>query len=675
MILTDEILESANKFVMDNDRLLYKPYFECAEQFCSDNSVLIGGKVGILMLIGGSITRDDFVWDLYCDNVFQVSKDLSIALSGVQSHVPSDTVAVQTNIKNKELTIYVQARMLFRLFAMDKYRGIKLIEVMNPPVKIGYFTGTDIKCISADVHLIDIYRILYSPAMLSLWESNIAIEEKLFSLAAGETESSQISDLENDEIIGGLSGNEYNEIILQNLSLNYVLIGDYAIKYLGGKVPPGRLQIIASDNIDDINKAIERIIRNKKVTLINIKYSLNLLNDFQLTKFTIYISDGKRQSALIDVFNSTQYELIPYIIESRENKKVAIPWVILRFLFIDNWILSLVRKLELRNGSDIANIDNKISSNLEIAKWVRKIATFNTEHLEGIFSSEAVAKKKLIKDLMSKTYQLPMFYPAKVGGFTRFKTRPINFTDNKDTKARIIKKITKIDVDDKALIDILREYDANFADLNSQNLQWGINKSTDSVSLGNKQLFSHIKKNIKTYLDIGCGSGFDAFTIENSYKPKHVIYSDIIDHRQQSVIDKTKGEFILIEPGKPIPLSDASVDLVSMFHVIHHMEDDPFNRINDIARLLSPGGMLLIKDHDVQSSADADLVDFEHFVYLIADRTHKFDNIVDDFQNQLPMTYYSAREVIQYTKPMFDLVWLSTVSKLNRAYSAVLIRR
>jgi SAM-dependent methyltransferase len=297
------------------------------------------------------------------------------------------------------------------------------------------------------------------------------------------------------------------------------------------------------------------------------------------------------------------------------------------------------------------------------------MATFNVDKLTGIYTSESVAKKKLIKDIGER---FPMYYPAKVGGngdnISKFITRPINTTDNLFLKSRIIKKITKLDADPtpEGIMKSFREYEKSVSTYNDKvsKVNWGTNKSVDGIYQKNKQLLDHIRQPIGIYLDIGCGSGLDACAINEKYKPGKTICVDITDTRQCEV-----GEFILTEPGKPIPLKDSSVDLVTMFYVIHHMENDPRDVINDIARMLVPGGILLVKDHDIQTSSDADLVDFEHFTYMISDGV-SVDTLLQDFPTMLPMKYYSSREIRLMMKG-FKLIWESPASKLNRGYSAV----
>jgi hypothetical protein len=173
------LLLGAEKYVLENERMLYQPFFETAERFISANGGVIGGNVGADMLIGAPITHGSFMWDIYIDNPYEMSKQLTDAIFATKSHlVPSKTAEMRTVLKHAEFAISVNARTLFNVFALDKYRGVKLAEIMNPVVRSGYFTSLPIKCIPEYMQLAEIYHVLYSPAKSRLWEQMQDTEKK-----------------------------------------------------------------------------------------------------------------------------------------------------------------------------------------------------------------------------------------------------------------------------------------------------------------------------------------------------------------------------------------------------------------------------------------------------------------------------------------------------------------
>lgn len=416
----------AEKFILDNDRMLYLPFFTRAEEFCIENSVLIGGRVGIDLLVGREITKDSFMWDLYCDDTFNTTKTLADELSRVVSpHIPARTVSLMTNIRHKEFTLSINARVLFKIYSMDKYRGIKLVDLMGPATRTSYFTHAPIKLVSEEMQLIEIYRNLYTPKKLHMWESELAAEDKIYSL---------ISDTLGEKAVKELSGGieKFNktaaeEIILRKIvaGSDNVLIGDYALEALGLS-SASRLQFISSMRVDDIAAAVEMVLKNDirrikvrvaRVTFV--KYPLNIPSDFQIAKYTLYVNNGREQTPIADVFNSSTFEMIPYWLLGGEYSRVKVgnPWVLLRFMLIDIWVLKLI----LNIGTDSPEfIKGRVGNIIKNADKVRKVTRekinsdaselFQLNGYVGCYIDENVAKKKLIKEIGER---FPAYYPAK----------------------------------------------------------------------------------------------------------------------------------------------------------------------------------------------------------------------------------------------------------------------
>lgn len=422
----------AEQFILDNDRKLYLPFFIRAEKFCEENNVVIGGRIGIDLLVGRPVTKDSFVWDLYCDDTFNTSKNLTKAISEVKSpHIPARTVSLQTNIKHKEFTIYVNARTVFKIYSLDKHRGIKLVELMGPAIRTSYFIKTPIKCIPEEMQLVEIYRSLYTPARMSMWERELAAENIIYELI-----KDSVGEKATKEITGGATEFKFNKSSIERELLrkmiaksDHVLIGDFALNLLKMEKSPGRLQILSSENVDKIVHAMEniitKIIKNRPagIKLTMMRYALNIPSDFQIIKHTVYFNTGKEQIPIIDIFNSPQFEMIPWWIIS-DNVKIGNPWVLLRFQFIDIWVLKLILNL----GTDNPDfIKGKIRSIINRANNIRKLALeclkddpekiFQLSNYVGSYINEMVAKKKIIKELGER---FPNYYPAlsQTGGST-----------------------------------------------------------------------------------------------------------------------------------------------------------------------------------------------------------------------------------------------------------------
>ena len=180
-----------------------------------------------------------------------------------------------------------------------------------------------------------------------------------------------------------------------------------------------RIQFISSSDITDIVNTLTDIIAKlhpglSQFKVIYAKYFLNIPTDFQIIKYTLYLSINNEQTPLADVFNSTTFEMIPYW--EYDHIKIGNPWVLLRWRFIDIWVLKLIMNID-KNSSDF--LKNKLTELLDSIKKIRRIAVdalektpeklFQLTNYSGVYINETVAKKNLIKDT-GETFK--PYYPS-----------------------------------------------------------------------------------------------------------------------------------------------------------------------------------------------------------------------------------------------------------------------
>jgi hypothetical protein len=135
---------------------------------------------------------------------------------------------------------------------------------------------------------------------------------------------------------------------------------------------------------------IKDILKQQKIKYKNIAYkksNLYLYNDFRLKKTNIYlISDDNKKISLINLFNSTDYELIP-IIKKYQNLNIPHEFVIIRFMLIN------LIEIKLYDPYFNDSIYNKYISNIS------KLYTLNIEYTKifyiGLYKDEKIDKFKL----------------------------------------------------------------------------------------------------------------------------------------------------------------------------------------------------------------------------------------------------------------------------------------
>lgn len=385
-------IQYATEFEMLNDRALLVPYLSYIERYSSDKKCVYGGAVAGELLAELPISMDSYKFEIYADNAYEFSvtliDELYAHFKNRSPHIPVRSLVLDT-LTHTEYTISINTRIITKIVSFGKYRDVDLFSIMQPVTHKGRFSDADIKIIPADLLLIDVYKALYTPQPDN-WPRNYNILEKIINVLPQKTGA---GDYINVEATVGQA--------IKYFATVGVFIGDYAIDQ---DKPPTRLQVIVDRGIDEIVGGLEKYLNKSKVKfavgkykLEHVKFYLNLFTDFRLNKYTIYITNAVAKFPIVDVFNSGTYELIPY--EETAQCKIAHNLVILRFLLIDMWTLKIIKK------STDSQRYHEILTNFHAIK--DRPVKFNLSKYYGIYQSENVAKKQLIKN-QSK----PKYYPA-----------------------------------------------------------------------------------------------------------------------------------------------------------------------------------------------------------------------------------------------------------------------
>lgn len=101
--------------------------------------------------------------------------------------------------------------------------------------------------------------------------------------------------------------------------------------------------------------------------------------------------------------------------------------------------------------------------------------------------------------------------------------------------------------------------------------------------------------------DIGAGSGFLSNALADRVRMVHLVDAseEMLSQAKNNLSQHTNTVFHLAE-GRTIPLPDASLDAVFANMYLHHAPD-PLAAIQEMVRLLKPGGRLLISDLDLHT--------------------------------------------------------------------------
>lgn len=136
------------------------------------------------------------------------------------------------------------------------------------------------------------------------------------------------------------------------------------------------------------------------------------------------------------------------------------------------------------------------------------------------------------------------------------------------------------------------------------------------------------RKEDSAFLDIGCNNGeiTEAFARYLKVSSENSFGIDIEDQT-----DYCPGSNFKKYDGKIIPFEDESFNYVSIIQTLHHVQElDEI--VREISRVVKPGGLLIIKDHDCDSDSIKCLMNIEH----------KLRGLYDD--SDFPIVTYLPKE-------------------------------
>jgi ubiquinone/menaquinone biosynthesis C-methylase UbiE len=159
----------------------------------------------------------------------------------------------------------------------------------------------------------------------------------------------------------------------------------------------------------------------------------------------------------------------------------------------------------------------------------------------------------------------------------------------------------------------------------------GYNRAKEIDILTHKKIKKHYK-----YLDIGCNDGSLTNKIAEYFKfEKHNVYgTDIKEWNGISNNCHIENMFYINADEPKLPYPDNFFDLITCFQVLHHSGNINMT-ISEIKRVLKKGGILVLREHDMNNYIDKEFIDFEHLLYICIEMNeHSFDKYIGMYKSK-----------------------------------------
>ena len=159
---------------------------------------------------------------------------------------------------------------------------------------------------------------------------------------------------------------------------------------------------------------------------------------------------------------------------------------------------------------------------------------------------------------------------------------------------------------------------------------------------------------IEKYLDFGGNDGSISYAISELLPDLKEAYSADLEKWFSRKINKFKNvNYIALKPNQIIPLQDNSIDLVTCFQVLHHIEDVHFV-LAELSRICK--GYLIIREHNCENDDDRMFCDLEHSMFEITFEKQINLRFINDY-----IAWYKSKEEWNKLLLQFGFSFIQTI--------------
>lgn len=339
------------------DRNKYKPIWKAIERYCGTNKIIISDKYVLTDKQDELVPIYEKNYKIYTSNPFRHANNLvNLIHQTMTNSQDRKFTRLKTIIEKEEFVIEYDMRQVAFIYKLQKHKTTEPNDIIKP---------IDIKGVlymPAEIELIDIYHNLYK---MQNCEEMEKMEKVLYE---------QVRKRKEEGIIGGQSCKDLKKEFLEAMKIsivkdwlpkkeNTILVGAWAhdwIVYGKDKLCANieKVQLISEIKPDDMLSQLQlyvgKLASNASISMR--EQELHIPKDFRTSRYTYYLQIKSAMNIIekpfLDLFNSADFEIIPY--KNINGINLGQQWVLLRFLFIDLWIIRVIKTLGLLS-EDILN--------------------------------------------------------------------------------------------------------------------------------------------------------------------------------------------------------------------------------------------------------------------------------------------------------------------------------